>query len=61
MLIHLRLELIASGQRQKAIAAQLGISQSYLSAVLNGKKSPSDAVLKHFGLERCAPSYRRIK
>ena len=43
---------------QKAYAAHLGCSTSYLNDVLKGKRRPSDAMLKNIGLER-ATIYRR--
>jgi transcriptional regulator with XRE-family HTH domain len=43
---------------QKALAARLGVSDSYLADVLNGRKDPGEAILEPLGLERVV-TYRR--
>lgn len=35
----------------KDFARELGISQQYLSDLMNGKREPSDAILAKFGLK----------
>ena len=37
---------------QKLLAGKLGVSESFLSDVLNGRREPTDAILKPLGLER---------
>lgn len=37
---------------QVLVAAELGVSQQYLSAVLRGLKAPGKSILKALGLER---------
>lgn len=44
---------------QKAFAKQAGISEQYLSDVLNGRRDIGDKILKWFGLERVV-FYRRV-
>ena len=44
---------------QKVFAKQAGISEQYLSDVLNGRRDIGDKLLKWFGLERVT-YYRRI-
>lgn len=44
---------------QKAFAKDAGISEQYLSDVLNGRRDVGDKILKWFGLERVI-YYRRI-
>lgn len=44
---------------QKAYAVKVGISESYLSDVLNERREISPRILKHLGLERVV-NYRRI-
>jgi predicted transcriptional regulator len=43
---------------QKALAAELDISESYLSDVLNGKRGAGPTILKALGFED-EPFYRR--
>lgn len=43
---------------QKALADKLGISDAYLSDVLNGRKEPGAAILDPLDLERVV-TYRR--
>lgn len=43
---------------QKALADHLGISDAYLSDVLNGRKDPGEAILGPLGVERVV-TYRR--
>lgn len=45
---------------QKALADELGVSDTYLSDVLNGRKEPGEAILIPLGLERVV-TYRRAK
>lgn len=44
---------------QKAFAKRVGLSESYLSDVLNKRRDISPRILKFLGLERVI-SYRRI-
>jgi DNA-binding transcriptional regulator YdaS (Cro superfamily) len=44
---------------QKAYAKRVGLSESYLSDVLNRRRDISPRILKHLGLERVT-YYRRI-
>ncbi len=44
---------------QKAFAKRIGLSESYLSDVLNRRRNISPRILKFLGLERVI-SYRRI-
>lgn len=44
---------------QKAYAKRVGLSESYLSDVLNGRRDISPRILKHLGLERVV-YYKRI-
>lgn len=44
---------------QKQFAKEAGISEQYLSDVLNGRRDVGDKILKWFGLERVV-YYRRI-
>lgn len=44
---------------QKAYAKLVGLSESYLSDVLNRRRDISPRILKHLGLERVT-YYRRI-
>ena len=37
---------------QKTLAKQLGVSQSHLSDVLNGRREPADKILTGLGLRR---------
>ena len=37
---------------QKAVAVDLGVSEQYLSDVLNGRREPGEAMLEALGLER---------
>lgn len=37
---------------QRALAKELGISQSYLNDVLKGRKEPGEGILAPMGLER---------
>ena len=39
---------------QKALADEMGITASYLSDILNGKRDPGKSVLDWLGLERSA-------
>jgi len=43
---------------QKALADHLGVSDAYLSDVLNGRKDPGESILEPLGLERVV-TYRR--
>lgn len=45
---------------QKALAAELGITPSYLCDVLQGRREPGPQVLRALGLERVI-SYREIR
>lgn len=45
---------------QKALADELGVSDTYLSDVINGRKEPGDAILVPLGWERIV-TYRRAK
>ena len=45
---------------QKRFAEKIGVSDAYISMVLNGRKEPSDALLDAFGLVRTKTvTYRR--
>jgi hypothetical protein len=44
---------------QKAFAKEAGISEQYLSDVLNGRRDVGEKILKWFGLERVI-YFRRI-
>jgi transcriptional regulator with XRE-family HTH domain len=48
----LRTYVQAHGGSQKQAAERLGMSESYLSDLLHGKRRCSDAVLAAIGLER---------
>jgi predicted transcriptional regulator len=43
---------------QVALAERLGVSQAYLSDVLNGRRDPGESILGPLGLERVVV-YRR--
>lgn len=43
---------------QKPLAEHLGVSESFLSDVLNGKREPTGQILESLGLERIV-TYRR--
>lgn len=43
---------------QKPLAEHLGVSESFLSDVLNGRREPTEAILQPLGLERVV-TYRR--
>lgn len=43
---------------QKALAARLGVSESYIADILNGRKDPGESVLEPLGFERVV-TYRR--
>ena len=50
------------GRKQKDLAAELGVSEPFLSMVLNGKKAPGPKILKAIGLKRLVRvSYERIR
>jgi transcriptional regulator with XRE-family HTH domain len=43
---------------QKALAERLGLSESHVSDVLNGRKDPAEGILEPLGYERVV-TYRR--
>lgn len=45
---------------QKDVAAQLGVSQSYLNDILQGHREPGQKILTALGLEECEKVYKRI-
>ena len=45
---------------QRALAIRIGISPSYLSDVLNGRRGAGPAITKYFGIERRV-TYRSAK
>ena len=47
-----------SGKRQKDVAHELGISEQYLSDVLNERTEPGAKILAPLGIERVV-TYRR--
>ena len=47
-----RLRALMSGRTQRAVAAELGISEQYLCDILKGRKPPGPTVLKALGLSR---------
>lgn len=49
---------ISAAGSQKAFAVTAGISEQYLSDVLNGRREIGDKLLKWFGMERIV-FYRR--
>ena len=53
-----RIGIQAEGS-QKAYAKRVGLSESYLSDVLNRRRDISPRILKHLGLERVV-YYRRV-
>ena len=44
--------LVKRAGSQRALAAEMGITQAYLSDVLNGHRHPGPAILKFLGLTR---------
>ena len=48
----------AEAGTQVALAERLGVSQAYLSDVLNGRRDPGESILGPLGLERVV-IYRR--
>jgi len=44
---------------QKRLAAAMGVSESYLSDVITGRRDAGEKILKWFGLERVI-LYRRV-
>ena len=48
----LRAAIAASGVSQRTYAQRIGVSQSYISDVLAGKRSASERVLSALGLRR---------
>jgi transcriptional regulator with XRE-family HTH domain len=47
----IKLSVSRCGTQEKA-AQELGISQTYLSDLLHGRRNPSDAILRKLGLRR---------
>lgn len=45
---------------QRALAKELGVSEPYLSDVINGRRDPGPKILKALGLERIV-DYRTVK
>lgn len=54
----LEIAIRAAGS-QKALAKEAGISEQYLSDVMQGRRDIGDKILKWFGMERVV-YYRRI-
>lgn len=57
-------DLINYDYRQADMAKDAGVSSAYLSAVLKGRKRPSDAILKLIGVEKTKTitySYVKVK
>ncbi len=50
--VRVLLRSAAGWKGAKALAIRLGISQSYLSEIMNGKKAANDLVLSGIGLKR---------
>ena len=53
--IDARAKLVAAIKRaggQVALAEQWGVSQTYLSDIVNGRRPPSDMILEKLGLRR---------
>ena len=40
------------GGKQMALAAKLGVTQSFISAVIAGKKKPSEKILREIGVRQ---------
>lgn len=53
------LRALCAKSNQKQVAAELGVSQSYLSDVLLGRKEPGESILQPLGLRRVI-RYERI-
>lgn len=53
-------EMIDKAGSQLSVAAELGVSQSYLSDVLMGRKDPGDKILKPLGLKRKPTEYEPL-
>ena len=45
---------------QRALAKELGVSEAYLSDVINGRRDPGRKILKALGLERVV-AYRPVR
>lgn len=50
--VRLMLLLIQDGGQQKDLAKALGVSPSYLSDVMNGRREPGPMILSRLGLRR---------
>jgi hypothetical protein len=48
------------GHRQQTLAAEIGVSRSFLSDVLNERREPTGKVLEYLGFERVV-TYRRVR
>jgi transcriptional regulator with XRE-family HTH domain len=48
------------GDRQQTLAAEIGVSRSFLSDVLNERREPTGKVLEYLGFERVV-TYRRVR
>lgn len=51
----------AAKSSQKQLAAELGVSQSYLSDVLQGRKEPGESILEPLELERVVTYRKRAR
>ena len=49
---YMKIQLIQRDVSQSRLADELGVSRGYISAVLIGKKPPSEKMAKWFGLRR---------
>lgn len=56
---HLRRKASEAGG-QKILAQKLGVSEAYLSDVINGRREPADKLLSALGMERVV-TYRFIE
>ena len=54
------LERRCNGRSQRDVAAELGVSEQYLSDVLRGRTDPGPMILEGLGVERVV-TYRRRK
>lgn len=56
-----QLRTMCEQSTQKDVAAQIGISQSYLNDVLQGHRTPGQKILDAMKLEECEQTYKRIE
>jgi len=51
---------VLCGRRQKIMASSIGVSESFLSDVLAGRREPTGKILDYLGYERVV-SYRKLR